>query len=92
MLATVIISCLCRRLFDHAVCWAQQAANLLCEHVATRNNLTLPVVRLASPAELEDVFRKVLAPLNPSTQADAACRFTNYCRAVVQGVESTHLR
>lgn len=41
---------------------ALQVADLLCQQVATRNDLTQPVVKHASPAELERVFQKVCFP------------------------------
>ena len=47
---------------------ALQVADLLCQQVATRNDLTQPVVKHASPAELERVFQKVCFPLDSRFQ------------------------
>ncbi|KAK9843716.1 hypothetical protein WJX81_003497 [Elliptochloris bilobata] len=57
---------------DKAAAFLKQAANLLCEHMASRNDLTQPVVRLASPAELAVAFTEAGVPLELRVGEDAA--------------------
>jgi len=52
-------------LFEHVQrALRAQAAELLCDHLQTRNDLAQPVVRHASPAQLAAAFEEVqTAPL-----------------------------